>query len=82
MDATLSADTLRNVFAWAPLILGVGIYAVAWMAKRSEVSAGPAPIGQTYACANCGRRSSKEHMVPQAHAGAISYYCTNCAGGH
>lgn len=81
MDATISNTAFGYVFAWAPLVLGVLIYGVVWAAKRSE-SGGAAPIGASYACANCGRRSSKEHMVPQAHAGAVSYFCTKCAGAH
>jgi hypothetical protein len=79
MDATISADTLRNIFAFAPLILGVVIYAVAWGAKRSELAPAGAAFGATYACASCGKRSSKEHMVPQAHAGAVSYFCPKCS---
>ncbi len=82
MDATLSADTIRNIFAWAPLILGTLVYVVVWRAKRAEVGGPGAPYGQSFACATCGRRSSKEHMVPQAHAGAVSYVCAKCAGSH
>ena len=34
--------------------------------------------GATYACAKCGKRGAREHMVPQTHEGAVSYYCSNC----
>jgi len=73
-------DTFHLFFAFAPLVLGVVVYAVAWGAKRAELAPAGAGFGASYACANCGKRSSKEHMVPQAHAGAVSYYCSKCAG--
>ena len=82
MSAVLPNDAFGLFFAWAPLVLGLAIYFVAWFAKRNETGASPAPIGATYACANCGKRSSKEHMIPQAHSGAVSYYCSRCAGAH
>jgi hypothetical protein len=50
-----------------------------YAAKRHEVAEGGAPIGQTFACANCGRRGQREHMVPREHGGATSWYCTRCA---
>jgi hypothetical protein len=75
----LSDDTFNQMFAWAPLIIGLVIYAVFFVAKRHEVAGGGVPIGQTFACANCGRRAVREHMVPQQHDGAVSYYCTHCA---
>lgn len=76
----ISNDTFDQMFAYAPLIIGLVIYAIFFVAKRHEVAAGGAPIGQTFACANCGKRAIREHMVPQQHDGAVSYYCTNCAG--
>ena len=47
-------------------------------ASRSDRDGG-VPIGQTFACANCGRRGRREHMVPQQHGGATSWYCAHCA---
>jgi DNA-directed RNA polymerase subunit RPC12/RpoP len=82
MNPTIPNDAFGHVFAWAPLVIGIVIYAIVWFAKRNETGSAPAPIGQTYACASCGKRASKEHMVPQAHSGAVSYYCARCAGGH
>ncbi len=79
MDGVVSAQDLGRFFAWAPLVLGVAIYFVAWMAKRHEGVTAPATLGATYACAKCGRRGSREHMVPQTHEGAVSYYCSHCA---
>lgn len=82
MDAAISPGQLSGFFAWAPLVLGVVIYLVAWTAKRGEGHDVTVPMGQTFACANCGRRGVREHMVPQAHAGAISYFCAKCSGAH
>lgn len=80
MDTTISPEGLTGFFAWAPLVLGVVIYTVVWASKRNEGHDDSAvPIGQTFACANCGRRGIREHMVPQTHSGAISYYCAHCA---
>ncbi|MGD0968578.1 MAG: hypothetical protein ABR949_09855 [Candidatus Aquilonibacter sp.] len=78
MNPVVSQDALRDVFAWAPLVLGVIIYLAVWLSKRHEVATVPT-IGATYSCANCGRRGSREHMVPQMHDGAVSYYCSHCA---
>jgi predicted SprT family Zn-dependent metalloprotease len=78
MNPVVSQDALRDVFAWAPLVFGVVIYLAVWLAKRHETATVPA-IGATYSCANCGRRGSREHMVPQVHGGAVSYYCSHCA---
>jgi hypothetical protein len=75
----LSNETFDTFFAWAPLVIGLIIYAAFFVAKRHEVTVG-APIGQTFACANCGKRGVREHMVPQDHAGAVSWYCAHCAG--
>ncbi len=82
MDSVLSGATIRDFFAWAPLTLGVLIYAIAFLAKRNEGMATVPSLGTTYACARCGKRSVREHMVPQSHEGAVSYYCAKCAGSH
>ena len=83
MDPSISQNSYDMFFAWAPLIIGVVIYALFYVAKRHETSpSSGAPIGQTFACANCGRRGVREHMVPQEHAGAVSWYCSKCAGAH
>ena len=78
MNPVVSPEVLEGFFALAPLVLGVGIYAIAWFAKRSELSTVPAMLAATYACAQCGRRGSREHMVPQIHNGAVSYRCAHC----
>lgn len=83
METTISPATLSGFFATAPLVLGIVIYAVAFAAKRHEGHDGSAvPIGQTFACAACGKRGVREHMIPQPHAGAISYYCAHCSAAH
>lgn len=83
MDTKISPETLSGFFAFAPLVLGIIIYAVAFAAKRHEGHDNSAvPIGQTFACAGCGKRGVREHMVPQAHSGAVSYYCGKCAAAH
>ncbi len=79
MDSQISAAAFDHFFAWAPLIVGLLIYFVFYVAKRHEATATGVPIGQTFACANCGRRGRREHMVPQQHGGATSWYCAHCA---
>ena len=79
MDSQISAAAFDHFFALAPLIVGLLIYFVFYVAKRHEATATGVPIGQTFACANCGRRGRREHMVPQQHGGATSWYCAHCA---
>ncbi|HEY5425599.1 MAG TPA: hypothetical protein VIJ77_03525 [Candidatus Tumulicola sp.] len=79
MDSQISPSAFSHFFALAPLVLGLIIYAVVYVAKRHEATAIGVPIGQTFACANCGRRGRREHMVPQEHAGAMSWYCAHCS---
>jgi ribosomal protein L37AE/L43A len=62
--------------------MGLAIYLIFFLAKRHEVTETGVPIGQTYACASCGRRGVRDHMVPREHDGAVSWYCAKCAGGH
>jgi hypothetical protein len=82
MEPQISQNAFDSFFAWAPLIIGLAIYAIFFVAKRHETAPGSTPIGQTFACASCGRRGVREHMVPQEHAGAVSWYCSRCAGSH
>ncbi len=79
MIAEISSQSFDSFFAWAPLVVGLIIYAAFWVAKRSE-SSSPAHAGATtYACAVCGRRGPLEQMVPQQHGGAVGYQCAQCA---
>ncbi len=82
MDAQISAEGLASFFAWAPLAIGLVILVVAWASKRNEHDPTAVNVGTTYACAGCGRRGSREHMLPQAHEGAVSWFCARCAGAH
>jgi hypothetical protein len=82
MPSQIPGTSFNQFFAWAPLVAGLLIYFILYAAKRHEATATGVPIGQTFACANCGRRGRREHMVPHEHAGATSWYCTRCAGAH
>ncbi|MGC1381676.1 MAG: hypothetical protein WA814_11720 [Candidatus Baltobacteraceae bacterium] len=82
MNPQLSSSTLNSFFAWAPLVVGLAIYLAFYIAKRHEGAEPGAPIGQTYACAACGRRGARDQMVPQQHGGAVSWYCGSCATSH
>ena len=79
MIAEISAEQLGGFFAYAPLVLGLLILAVAWSAKRHEDVPSTANAGTTFACSNCGRRGARDHMVPQVHEGAVSWNCPSCA---
>ncbi|HTU81206.1 MAG TPA: hypothetical protein VMF61_03700 [Candidatus Acidoferrales bacterium] len=80
MEPQISQTAFDTFFAWAPLVVGIVIYAIFYVAKRHEETVpGGSAIGRTYACANCGRRGTREHMVPRQHEGAVSWYCARCA---
>lgn len=78
----LSPSAFDQFFAYAPLVIGLAIYLIFFLAKRHEVTETGVPIGQTYACASCGRRGARDHMVPREHDGAVSWYCAKCGGAH
>ncbi len=86
MEPQLSPGTFNAFFAWAPWVIGIAIYFAFYVAKRHESSGNAAEPGEhspaqsSYACANCGRRGSREQMVAQEHGGAVSWYCGDCAG--
>lgn len=80
MGPQISASAFDVFFGSAPFVIGIVIYAIFYVAKRAEVTEPGVPIGQTYACASCGKRGVREHMVPTQHAGAMSWYCAHCAG--
>jgi hypothetical protein len=79
MIAEISSDAFDSFFAWAPLVIGVVIYLAFYVAKRHEAPGNAPSPGQTYACAVCGRRGSRDAMVPQNHGGAVGYQCAQCA---
>jgi hypothetical protein len=79
MSPQLSSGAFNVFFAWAPWVIGIGIYLAFYIAKRGEGAGSATSPGQTFACAQCGRRGAREQMVAQDHGGAISYQCFNCA---
>ncbi len=79
MSSQISPDAFSQFFAWAPIVIGIAIYAIFFVAKRHESGPHGAPVGQSYACAQCGRRSSREHMLPQERGGSVNWYCERCA---
>ncbi|HEV3090425.1 MAG TPA: hypothetical protein VGX91_03170 [Candidatus Cybelea sp.] len=81
MSPTVSTDTFNTFFAWAPLVIGIVIYGIFYFAKRRECApVSPVPTsGETYSCAQCGRRGPRDQMVAQHHGGAVSYACSDCA---
>jgi hypothetical protein len=80
MTPRISSESFSAFFAWAPWIIGIAIYLAFYVAKRNEGKAAAQPATtQTFACSACGRRGTREQMVPQDHGGAISYQCASCA---
>jgi hypothetical protein len=77
--AEISGSAFDSFFAWAPWVIGAVIYLAFYIAKRHESTARPASVGQTYACAGCGRRGPRDQMLPQDHGGAVGWYCNDCA---
>lgn len=78
MIAAMNPDIINLVFAWAPLTAFVIVMVILYRATR-RAPAQRAPMGKTYACAQCGRRGAHEHMVPVTHEGAVVWYCGRCA---
>jgi hypothetical protein len=77
MNPSISPSSFDNFFAWSPLVIGVIIYAIFYVAKRHEKQRGT-PIGQSVACAACGRKLRREHMTPIQQDGSIVWYCGHC----
>jgi len=75
----ISSEAFDSFFGWAPWVIGAIIYFAFYLAKRNEGSASTSGAGQTFACAVCGRRGTREQMVPQDHGGAIGWQCAHCA---
>ncbi|HUY11409.1 MAG TPA: hypothetical protein VMV73_04015 [Candidatus Dormibacteraeota bacterium] len=78
MQPTLSGTQLGWFMAFAPITIGLIIYLVTYATKRGEGSIVP-PLGQSFACAKCGKRSVREHMVPANFEGAVAWYCNRCS---
>ena len=74
-----TSELISEVFAWAPLTAFVIVMIILYTATRRVPAHHGPPLGTTYACAQCGRRGSHEHMVPVTHEGAVVWYCGRCA---
>lgn len=85
MNPRISPDAFDAFFAWAPWVVGIAIYLAFYIAKRRECAPVPAaathagPAISTFACSQCGRVATMDHMVPQDRGGAVTYTCANCA---
>jgi hypothetical protein len=79
VNPQVSTHTFDSFFAWAPWVVGLAIYLIVYISKRNERHAAPATTQSTYACAVCGRRGTRDAMVPQDHGGAIGWQCAHCA---
>jgi hypothetical protein len=79
VNPQISSHAFDSFFAWAPWVVGAAIYFTFYIAKRHERSSAPAATESTYACAMCGRRGSRDQMVPQDHGGSIGWQCPQCA---
>ena len=74
----ISQQTFDSLFASLPWIVGILVVLIAYIMVRGSLNKST-PSGQTFACAGCGRRGARDHMVPAAHAGAITWYCSHCS---
>lgn len=79
MGPQLPSDWIKWTFAIAPFVIGAVILFATYLMVRGGLRQTAVPIGQTYACARCGRRGHREHMVPVAREGAVMWYCAACA---
>ena len=58
----------------------LSVLIVTYRATRGQRAAAPgAAAVKTYACAQCGRRGKRDHMVPVSREGAVVWYCPRCA---
>ena len=78
MLTPMTAQIIREFFAWAPLTIFVLLLITLYLATRRRAPARVA-IGKTYACAQCGRRGRRDHMVPVSEEGGVVWYCPRCA---
>jgi hypothetical protein len=79
VNPQISSHAFDSFFAWAPWVIGAAIYFTFYLAKRHENAAVLPSVGQTFACAVCGRRGARDQMVPQDHGGAVGWRCMHCA---
>ena len=69
---------ITNFFAWAPLVALLAVLLAAYRGLRHEAATVPGSAGKTYACAGCGRRGKRDHMLPVTREGAVVWYCERC----
>lgn len=69
---------LQYAFGYAPWLIFGTIVLIAYLATRGQKKA-PEKVGQTFACARCGRRGTQGQMVTVSHEGAVAWYCPGCA---
>ena len=72
--------TVDLFFALAPFVCFLAVLIAAFMGTRHEAATVPGSPSKTYACASCGRRGKREHMLPVTREGAVVWYCERC--GH
>jgi hypothetical protein len=70
--------SLEEFFGWAPWVIFGVIVLVTYVATRGQVAPKPV-VGQTFVCARCGQRGSRDRMVPVEHEGAVAWFCAQCA---
>ncbi len=73
-----SATVINQFFAWAPAAALLAVVVAAYRGTRGGHAA-PANYVKTFACARCGRRGKRDHMVPVSQQGAVLWYCGRCA---
>ena len=73
-------QVINNFFAWAPLAALLAVLFAAYRGLRHAAVTAPGSAGKTYACAQCGRRGKRDHMLPVTREGAVVWYCERC--GH
>jgi len=59
VNPTVGTDSYNFFFAAAPFVILAAILAVTYVVKRREWASN-VPIGQSYACANCGRHGHRD----------------------
>jgi hypothetical protein len=79
VNPQISSGDFNTFFAWAPLVVGIVIYAAFFIAKRHEGVTAAVPGSETFACSQCGRRGPREQMVAQSYGGATGWQCAQCA---
>ncbi len=75
----MSQDAVNLFFAFAPMVLLLAVLIATFVGTRGGTVTAPSAPAKTYACASCGRRGKREHMVPVTREGAVVWYCERCA---